>query len=215
MKILLSTCLNNWVQLYDSLVYLREGTGSEVGIVDFTNHKLFGDSGTGRASVKFGQFMATVALAAATGGISGGSYIGISYYLSDTAMLLSRDQKKLYVVNAKTNDVTIFNAKDLSGKKGVATGKNTFGVFQLKEAYFPDEKDSNVVVFSPKSASYFNSESTEIIKQVNFKEFLNADFEENIFFAKAKSGAVQAYTMSTGELIKTIGNSDNIKSISY
>jgi hypothetical protein len=199
----------------DSLVYLREGTGSEVGIVDFTNRKLIGDSGTGRASVKFGQFMASVALAAATGGISGGSYISIAYYRSDTAMLLSRDQQKLYVVNAKTNDVTIFNAKDLSGKKGVATGKNTFGVFQLSEEYYPNLEDSNIIVFSPKSVSYFNSDSTEIINQVKFHEFLNLDFEENLFFAKSKDNTVQIYQMSTGKLINTVENSDKMVAISY
>ncbi len=199
----------------DSLVYLREGTGSEVGIVDFTNRKLIGDSGTGRASVKFGQFMASVALAAATGGISGGSYIGISYSRSDTAMLLSRDQQKLYVVNAKTNDVTIFNAKDLSGKKGVATGKSTFGVFQLSKEYFPNDEDSNVIVFSPKSVSYFNSESTEIINQVKFHEFINFDFEENLFFTKSKEGTLSVYEMSTGKLIKTVDNTVNIDTISY
>ena len=199
----------------DSLVYLREGTGSEVGIVDFTSRKLIGDSGTGRASVKFGQFMATVALAAATGGISGGSYIGIAYSRSDTAMLLSRDQQKLYVVNAKTNDVTIFNAKNLSGKKGVATGKNTFGVFQLSEEFYPNDEDSNVIVFSPKSVSYFNSESIEIISQVKFHEFINFDFEENLFFSKSKDDKVQIHQMSTGKLINTIENIDNIVVISY
>ncbi len=46
----------------DSLVYMREGSGSEVAVIDFAQQKVINESGTGRQSVKFGQFMATVAL---------------------------------------------------------------------------------------------------------------------------------------------------------
>ena len=92
-----------------NLVYVREGTGSEVAVIDFSSQKILGDSGTGRASVKFGQFLATVALGAATGYYTG--YVNTFYRYSDTAMILSRSQKRLYVVNAKTNDVTYLMPK--------------------------------------------------------------------------------------------------------
>jgi len=197
----------------DALIYLREGTGSEVAVFDVNSLKIVGSSGVGRASVKFGQFLATVALGAATGYYSG--YMTISYKYSDTAMLLSRDQARLYVINAKTNDVTLFNAKDMSGRKGIATGGGTFGVFQLLPEYYPDEKDSNVFVLSPRSVSYFNSSSNEVVNKIDFDLFINLDFEKNLLFTSDKAGKITIHRLSTGESIATINQSENIESIVY
>ncbi len=197
----------------DFLVYLREGTGSEVAVVDFNQQKIIKESGTGRKSVKFGQFMATVALGAATGYYTG--YVSISYRYSDTAMLLSQDEQRLYVVNAKTNDVTLFDAKDLSGRKGIATGKGTFGVFQLKSEYYPDVKDSNVFVVSPNSISYFNHTSLDVVKKIEFKSFVNFDADENLLFAKDKQDNINIYELSTGEKITTIEKTSNLRRMKY
>ncbi len=197
----------------DSLVYMREGTGSEVAVIDFAQQKVINESGTGRQSVKFGQFMATVALGAATGYYTG--YVSVSYIYSDTAMLLSRDERRLYVVNAKTNDVTLFDAKDLSGRKGIATGKGTFGVFQLKKEFYPEEKDSNVFVVSPSSISYFNQKSLDVVNKIEFKTFINFDPEENLLFAKDKQDVLNIYKLSTGEKITAIGKAKSLREMSY
>jgi len=197
----------------DSLVYLREGTGSEVGVVGFEQQKIINTSGVGRKSVKFGQFMATVALGAATGFYTG--YIGISYRYSDTAMLLSRNEERLYVVNSKTNDVTLFNAKDLAGRKGVATGNGTFGVFQLNDNYYPEDKDGNVFVMSPNSISYFNTSSLEAIKKVEFDSFINFDAEENVLFTKDKENNINIYQLNTGNKLAFIDKVESINQLNY
>ena len=197
----------------DSLIYMREGTGSEVAVVDFNQQRVIKDSGTGRQSVKFGQFMATVALGAATGYYTG--YVSVSYIYSDTAMLLSRNEQRLYVVNAKTNDVTLFDAKDLSGRKGIATGKGTFGVFQLKSKYYPDEKDANVFVLSPRSISYFNHSSLDVVKKIEFKIFINFDVEENLLFTIDKLDNLNIHELSTGEKISSIEHAENLKKMYY
>jgi hypothetical protein len=197
----------------DSLVYLREGTGSEVGVIDFNQQKIINESGTGRKSVKFGLFMATVALGAASGYYTG--YINVSYSYTDTAMLLSRDEQRLYVVNSRTNDVTLFDAKDLSGRKGIATGSGTFGVFQLKHEYYPEQEDSNVFVISPSSISYFNQFSLDIIKKIDFKTFINFDVEENLLFTKDKQDNVNIYKLSTGAKIRSIEKAETLMKINY
>lgn len=197
----------------DSLVYLREGTGSEVGVIDFNQQKIINKSGTGRKSVKFGLLMATVALGAASGYYTG--YVNVSYSYTDTAMLLSRDEQRLYVINSRTNDVTLFDAKNLSGRKGIATGKGTFGVFQLKHEYYPEQEDSNVFVISPSSISYFNQSSLDIIKKIEFKTFINFDVEGNLLFTKDKQDNVNIYKLSTGAKIRSFPKEETLMKMNY
>jgi DNA-binding beta-propeller fold protein YncE len=77
---------------------------------------------TGRGGVKFGKFMAAVALTAASAaaGASMASAMGSPYYMynvysvapANTSIALRPDGKFAYVLNTQTNDVTIVSAKD-------------------------------------------------------------------------------------------------------
>ncbi len=154
-----------------------------------------------------------IALVVTTGYYTG--YVSVSYIYSDTAMLLSRDERRLYVVNAKTNDVTLFDAKDLSGRKGIATGKGTFGVFQLNNEYYPEEKDSNVFVVSPSSVSYFNQTSLDVVNKVEFTSFINFDAEENLLFTKDKQKNLNIYELSTGKIITTIEKENDLRKMNF
>ena len=119
---------NSFYSANGELLYLREGAGSEVAVVDVATGELIERSGTGRPGVKFGQFLGTVALAGVTGGATGYMYVLVKY--SNTGMILNHNQDKLYVINWKTNDVTRFNAADLSNRDAIATGRGTFLVHQ-------------------------------------------------------------------------------------
>ena len=179
----------------------------------FDQQKIINSSGVGRKSVKFGQFMATVALGAVSGYYTG--YISVSYRFSDTAMLLSGNQERLYVVNSKTNDVTLFNARDLSGRKGVATGNGTFGVFQLKDNDSVVDNNGNVFVLSPNSVSYFNPSSLDAVGKVEYKTFVSFDAEENLLFTKDEEENINIYQLNTGNKQALIGKDESINQISY
>ncbi len=135
------------------LIYLREGTGSEVGIYDYRSKQMINESGTGRAGVKFSQFIGTVLVASVTA--YAGGYAVIPVRRSDTAMITDDKEKSLFVINAKTNDVTIFDAKKLNGRKSLATGNGTFGVFKFDKEKFPNHSDT-IYVVSYNKLSYIN-----------------------------------------------------------
>ncbi len=174
-----------------NLLYLREGTGSEVAVVDVPTGELIERSGTGRPGVKFGQFMATVALAGVTGGATGYMYIGFKY--SSTGMILNRTENKLYVINWKTNDVTQFNAGDLSGRKAIATGRGTFLIYQ------GDEKTAPVWVFSNKQITQINDQTFAMTQAIEYEDIVGFDEDQDYFIIKTEE-QIQTYDMKTGQI---------------
>ena len=196
------------------LVYLREGSGSEVGIFDFASKQMIKKSGTGRAGVKFGQFMASALLA--TAGAYYGGYVSIPVSYSDTAMITDRNEASLYVVNAKTNDVTIFDAKTLEGKTFAATGQGTFAVSRLKQEYYPNKIDGDVFVFGNKEINYFDQITNKVKKTIEYKSFQAVDYSQNIFYCLDKDNHLQLYRLSTGELLKTYKDEKSlVKIVNY
>ncbi len=173
------------------LLYLKEGSGSEVAVVNVKSGELIERSGTGRGGVKFGQFMASVALAGVTGGATGYMYIMIKY--SNTGFTLNRDEDKLYVINSKTNDVTHFNASNLTDRKAIATGGGTFLVHQS------DFEKAPLWVFSNKRINQINDESFELTKEIEYEEIIGFDFVKDFFIIKTTE-TIQTFDMKTGNI---------------
>ena len=190
-------------------VYLREGKGSEVGVFDFASRKMVKESNTGRKSVKFGKFFAQ-ALAATAGAYYTG-YFSVTIYKYDTAMLVDGNDKNLYAINPKTNDVTIFDAKTLEGKKAVATGAGTFAVFHLDNELYPDANE--VYVASADKINYFNAASKEAFKSIEYDNLLHIDLDENVFFCSDKDDNLLAYRLSTGDLINSLDNEKTLSKV--
>ena len=184
-------------------IYILEGFGSEVAILDFNSKKLTARTSTGRVGVKIAKIFA----ATTTFGLYNGYY---SFLLDQSyLMAIDRKYKTLYVANDKTNDVTILNATDFSKKNIVATGNDTLSVFRLNKKYFPQAKDGNIIVLSLNKISYFNSENTnQPYNQFEFREIVAIDSEENFIFVKKKKN-IAVYQLSTGQFIALLPNTNN------
>ena len=170
------------------LLYIKEGSGSEVAVINVNSGKLIDRSGTGRKGVKFGQFMASVALAGV--GANFGYMVYFAKY-SNTGLTLNHNEDKLYVINSKTNDVTHFNAKDLTDRKAIATGGGTFLVHQGNDSKAP------LWVFSNKRINQINEKTFELEKGIEYENIIGFDFEEDYFIIKTTSN-ILIYDMKTG-----------------
>lgn len=173
-----------------TLLYLKEGSGSEVAVIDVKSGELIDRSGTGRPGVKFGQFMASVALTGV--GLSYGYGVYFIKY-SNTGFTLNHNQDKLYVINSKTNDVTHFNADDLSERKAIATGNSTFLIHHGNQA------DAPLWVFSGKRINQINDETFTLEKEIEYENIIGFDMDEDYFIIKTEQD-IQTYDMKTGSI---------------
>lgn len=190
--------VNSFYNSTGELLYLKEGSGSEVAVIDIKNGKLIERSGTGRKGVKFGQFMASVALAGV--GANFGYFVYFAKY-SNTGFTLNHQEDKLYVINSKTNDVTHLNAHDLSDRKAIATGGGTFLVHQGKAT------DAPLWVFSNKHINQINDSTFELVKEIAYESIIGFDMEEDYFIIRSEN-YIEKYDMSTGLITKQWPKSD-------
>jgi hypothetical protein len=191
----------------DSLIYLRQTIGqgnSKVAVIDFDQAKTINISGSGSKVAKFENLVASVASAAVSGYLTG--YMYVNYRAAETKMLLDNDENKLYVLNSKTKDLTIFDARDLSGRHSITIGLGAIGVFQI---------GSNIFVLGKNRISYFNQSYFEKIKEIKFKKLLNFDIEEDLLFLKNREGDVNVYKLSTGEIVGSLDNAKNLEKIDF
>jgi len=175
-------------------LYLREGSGSEVAVFDTLSGKKISRSGTGRPGVKFGHFLASAAFTAV--GYNYG-YIAYAYINSSTQMLLNVSGDKLYVINSKTNDVTQFDASNLTGRKAIATGGGTGLIYQNKE--YPD----SLIVISSKKFNIINDKDFTLKKQIKYDEFVGLDIESSLLFIK-QNDKVKALSMIDGSFLPNL-----------
>ncbi len=96
--------------------YVLYAESSKLGILDLEKHQLLAELGTGRGSVKFGKFLGAAVLSAASmsaaqAGPGGGFYTVYGVAPANTALVLSSDEKHVYVLNTQTNDVTVVDTE--------------------------------------------------------------------------------------------------------
>jgi len=179
-------------------LYLKEGAGSEVALVDVASGKKVASSGTGRRGVKFGQFMASAALMGV--GLNHG-YMIFSARFSRTGMILNHSQNRLFVINSKTNDVTLFNAHDLSGREAIATGRSTYFIYQM------EDEQSPALVLSENKINWLNGKTGQLITQTEIEQLSGLHLDHGLLFSTGDE-QTRVYSMKNGELLTTINESD-------
>ena len=92
---------------------LYEGS-SKLGVVDLEHRKLITEVKTGRGGVRFGKAFGEVALYFSGMMLPLGSY--------DSSLALSADEKFVYALNARSNDVTIVNTETREVVDKIAVG---------------------------------------------------------------------------------------------
>ncbi len=168
---------------------------------------MINESGTGRAGVKFSQFIGTVLVASVTA--YAGGYAVIPVRRSDTAMITDDKEKSLFVINAKTNDVTIFDAKKLNGRKSLATGNGTFGVFKFDKEKFPNHSDT-IYVVSYNKLSYINVDKAEIAQMITYQSLVVMDAENDVLMYHNKNDDLIIVRLSTGEILETFEKNESL-----
>jgi len=155
--------------------YVAANFGAQIGLVDFSKEKFIGSQHTGSKGKKVGNAIfnfLTMAVTAPTG------YMlvpGIKF--SKNALLLNKNQEFLFAINSKTDDVTVFNANDLSNKNIYPTGKKTFQILQA------GHKDNlPVVVISTKQVTYFDAENGKLIYQLKYDNFVQITDDLNLIY---------------------------------
>ena len=174
------------------LLYYTQASGSNVGLVDFKKNQFINAEKTGRSDVKFGQFIGTFLSAALTAPSGVSIYPTSGLQFSKNFLMLSNNEKWLFALNAKTDDVTIFNAADLSDKKIINTGKKTFQMIQ-----FQHSKSLPVVLLSSKMVSFISSQSGQLMNQISYdaiKEISGSDL------IVEKDGSIMTIPLSKPDL---------------
>ncbi|KAA3642129.1 MAG: hypothetical protein DWP95_05600 [Proteobacteria bacterium] len=181
-----------------SHLYLKEGAGSEVALIDVASGEKLARTGTGRPGVKFGQFMASAALLGV--GLNSG-YVYFAASFSRTGMILNHAQNRLFVINSKTNDVTLLNADDLSGREAIATGGGTYMVYQLAHESAP------IMVLSQEKINWINGVTGSLISEFEFDVLSGIHFDHGLIFV-SDDEQTRVFSMKTSELVVTLPGAD-------
>ncbi len=114
-----------------NLAYIQENLGSQVALFDLKAGKKIDSSNAGRV---FNQ-----ALVVARKIMIGGSLIELIMLSQNSTknILLDNSEKKLFVINDTTNDLTLFDAKTLKKLNSLATGFKTYFIYQGKKPQTP------------------------------------------------------------------------------
>ncbi len=157
-------------------VYVNANFGAKIGLIDFEKNQFVGSDHTGSKAKKVGNVLFNLAVMAATGAATGVAYAP-GFKLSSNAMMLSLNQRLLFAINVKTDDVSVFNAENLSNKKIYPTGKRTFQILQARH-----EEDLPVVIISQKMVSFFDSTTGELIHSQKYDSYIKTTDDLNLIY---------------------------------
>ena len=84
---------------------------------------------------------------------------------SNNTMLLNHSATRVFAINSNTNDVTSFNADDMSDQHIVQTGLGTFKIVQGTQ-----EEDLPLVVIGMRRVTFLSPSDGRMIKQIKYDE---------------------------------------------
>ncbi len=110
--------------------YVLYDESSKLGILDLESRQLVAEVTTGRGGVKFGKLLGAAALSAASmsAAQAQANSTGFGWYSvytvapANTALVLSEDQRYVYVLNTRSNDVTIVDTETRQPVNKVGVG---------------------------------------------------------------------------------------------
>ena len=174
-----------------TLAYVQENLGSEVAVFDLLKGKLI-------KSVNAGRVFNHVLLGARKIMIGGSLIELIMMTLKSTKnMLLSNKQDKLFVINATTNDVTIFRANNLEKISALATGFKTYFIHQGENPKSP------ILVVGENRISLIDNDSDNIFLTLKNAELVGLDKDDDILFY-VLDNKVFMYDMRQKKIIKQL-----------
>lgn len=160
-------------------VYLTEENDASVAMVDFKQNKFIAEQNTGDPGRKFGQLLASIAVTALTAPTGYAITPLHGFSRSNNKLFLNHAGTRLFAINLKTNDVTSFNADDLSDKHIVATGKGTFQIIQGSH-----EPNLPMVAIGMKKVTFMNAADGRMIKQIEYDKPIEISSNHELVYLK-------------------------------
>ena len=132
-------------------LYVKASGGSKVSFVDLEAGKEAATLTAGRAGIKVAKVLGQVALAG----------LGILYIPARgfKPMLLGPDERFLYVVNTKSNDLTIMDTNQLNIVKKVGTGKGSRVVVRSPKGHL-------ILAVGQEKVSFFDTETHKMVQSL-------------------------------------------------
>ncbi|MEM7219358.1 MAG: hypothetical protein AAF515_13415 [Pseudomonadota bacterium] len=172
-------------------LYIDSSSGSRVAMFRLDPLELVGVRGTGSAGLKFAQALASV------GGLALAAYTGYGFLsippYSSTAMALSDDDRKLYVMNGSTRDVTVFDTGTFRRIALQGAGRAPLGMVRFDSAPY-------VFALSLDRVQAYEPSSDEPVLDLDDGSFAGANGELDRLYFSTEEG-LGIYELSTLERI--------------
>ncbi len=185
-----------------SIAYIQEDNGSEIGSFDLIKGKLIEQSNAGRFFKKaliLSRKLLVVGLLT--------DYIifdvMLKHLYSTKSMMLDYSGEKLYVINATTHDISVFDAKTLKKLQSKGTGGKTFLMSQGLN------KESPVLIIGENRISLLDSQENSIILKLNNAKLKGLDNDNGILFYEIDN-IMYTYNMFKQRQLFTIENQNII-----
>ena len=159
--------------------YLAAQNGSEVALVNIKSGEFIASKKTGSLEKKIGNALAkTIFFPLTIPHHLFSTPLG-SFENSDNILFLNNKNSRLFALNKKTQDVTSFNAEDLSDKLIVNTGSGTLLLLQAK-----DSKKAPIIAIGNHRVTFMDPDTGELIKHVRYDEPLKIEMDYLLTYRK-------------------------------
>ncbi|MCF6300055.1 MAG: hypothetical protein L3J52_02890 [Proteobacteria bacterium] len=144
--------LNGFMNTKGTIAYVQEDKGSQVGNFDLVSGKLIEQSNAGR-------FFNQVIVNTRRFVISGLTQYFFMRQNSQKNIMLDNLEKNLFVINATTNDLSIFDAQSLKKQLAIGTGFKTYFMSQG-----PNKKSPFLIVGKNRISLFDSQLNNEVLK---------------------------------------------------
>ena len=196
--------LDGIINANGTIGYLQENNGSQVGNFDLVAGKLIEQSSAGRfMSQVLVNSRKTVLKLLIVGLVPNVIEMLFSRNDSNKNIMLSNDENQLFVINATTNDLTIFDAKLLKKSSSNGTGAKSFLMSQ------GPHKNSPILIIGEKKISVIDNQDNSLILSLEKAKLAGLDKVNDILFYSL-NGALNIYDMKNKKELKVFNNSNSL-----
>lgn len=192
-----------------SIGYVQENNGSQIGNFDLVNGKLIEQSSAGR-------FLSQV-IVNSRKAILNVMIVGLIPSLVETFfsrnnsqknILLDNDENQLYVINATTNDLSIFDAHTLKKRYAKETGSKTYLMSQ------GPSKKSPILTIGKDKLNVIDNKNNSILLTLNNAKLIGLDKENDILFYNLNK-TLHIYDMKKNIDLSKVSSIDILSIIIY
>lgn len=156
-----------------SLGIIQENSGSEIGFVDLKKGKVLAQVGAGRTAVKLSKNIWRPFVSGLLPGVL--AHVLEKNY-STKSMVFSKDENKLIVTNANSNDITFFDITKQKKLKAIGTGAKTQFMYLAKHS------GNKVLTANKSQINVFDIDANEELLELKPVKILGLDTNSDLVF---------------------------------